>query len=130
MWGDKVRREERPMLGAVGSCARCNRNVHHCRARHTGMQVAIHHPPSTSTYTSLMERLRVWYKGAASGHDQTLHFALCHAQPFFVGGAGGAGGFLGSLVPIAAWLNPLLTTGYAVEVSNFFNIQPWGELPY
>ncbi len=45
--------------------------------------------------------------------------------PFFVGG-GGAGGFLGSLVPIAAWLNPHLTTGYAVEVSKSFNIQPRG----
>ncbi len=44
--------------------------------------------------------------------------------PFFVGG--GAGGFLGSLVPIAAWLKPHLTTGYAVEVSKFFNIQPYG----
>jgi hypothetical protein len=51
---------------------------------------------------------------------QALH------APFFVGGGGGAGGFLGSLVPIAAWLNPHLTTGYAVEVSKFFNIQPWG----
>jgi hypothetical protein len=29
-------------------------------------------------------------------------------------------------VPIAAWLNPHLTTGYAVEVSKFFNIQPRG----
>ncbi len=29
-------------------------------------------------------------------------------------------------MPIAAWLNPHLTTGYAVEVSKFFNIQPWG----
>ncbi len=36
------------------------------------------------------------------------------------------GGFLGSLVPIAAWLNPHSTTGYAVEVSKFFNIQPRG----
>jgi hypothetical protein len=36
------------------------------------------------------------------------------------------GGFLGSLVPIAAWLNPLLTTGYAVEISKYFNIQPRG----
>jgi hypothetical protein len=36
------------------------------------------------------------------------------------------GGFLGSYVPIAAWLNPLLTTGYAVEVSKSFNIQPRG----
>ncbi len=41
-------------------------------------------------------------------------------------GSGGAGGFLGSLVPIAAWLNPQSTTGYAVEVSKFFNIQPRG----
>jgi hypothetical protein len=44
--------------------------------------------------------------------------------PFFAGGP--AGGFLGSLVPMAAWLNPLLTTGYAVEVSKYFNIQPRG----
>ncbi len=29
-------------------------------------------------------------------------------------------------VPIAAWLNPHLTTGYAVEISKYFNIQPWG----
>ncbi len=43
---------------------------------------------------------------------------------FFVGSR--AGGFLGSLVPIATWLNPHLTTGYAVEVSKFFNIQPRG----
>ncbi len=39
---------------------------------------------------------------------------------------GGHGGFLGSLVPIAAWLNPHLTTGYAVEISKYFNIQPRG----
>jgi hypothetical protein len=44
--------------------------------------------------------------------------------PFFAGNA--AGGFLGSLVPIAAWLNPHLTTGYAVEVSKYLNIQPRG----
>jgi hypothetical protein len=44
--------------------------------------------------------------------------------PFFVGG--GAGGLMGSLVPMAAWLNPHLTTGYAVEISKFFDIQPWG----
>ena len=43
-----------------------------------------------------------------------------------MGGGGAAGGFAGSLVPIAAWLNPQLTTGYAVEVSKFFNIQPRG----
>jgi hypothetical protein len=43
---------------------------------------------------------------------------------FFVGGR--VGGFAGSLVPIAAWLNPHLTTGYAVEVSKFFHIQPRG----
>jgi hypothetical protein len=42
--------------------------------------------------------------------------------PFFVGRS--AGGFVRSLVPSAAWLNPHLTTGYAVEVSKFFNIQP------
>jgi hypothetical protein len=41
--------------------------------------------------------------------------------PFFVGG--NAGGFAGSLVPIATWLNPHSTTGLAVEVSKFFNIQ-------
>jgi hypothetical protein len=29
-------------------------------------------------------------------------------------------------VPIAAWLNPHSTTGCAVEVSKFFNIQPFG----
>jgi hypothetical protein len=29
-------------------------------------------------------------------------------------------------VPIAAWLNPHLTTGFAVEVSKFFNVQPLG----
>ncbi len=29
-------------------------------------------------------------------------------------------------MPIAAWLNPHLTTGFAVEVSKFFNIQPYG----
>jgi hypothetical protein len=29
-------------------------------------------------------------------------------------------------VPIAAWLNPHSTTGYAVEVSKHFNILPWG----
>jgi hypothetical protein len=45
--------------------------------------------------------------------------------PFFPG-HGIHGGFLRSLVPIAAWLNPHLTTGYAVEVSKFFNIQPLG----
>jgi hypothetical protein len=45
--------------------------------------------------------------------------------PFFPG-HGIHGGFLRSLVPIAAWLNPLLTTGYAVEVSKYFNIQPLG----
>ncbi len=45
--------------------------------------------------------------------------------PFFVGGR--AGGFHASLVPIAAWLNPHLTTGYAVEVSKFFVIRPWGR---
>ncbi len=45
--------------------------------------------------------------------------------PFFPG-HGIHGGFLCSPVPIAAWLNPLLTTGYAVEVSKFFNIQPRG----
>jgi hypothetical protein len=33
---------------------------------------------------------------------------------------------MGSLVRMAAWLNPHLTTGYAVEVSKFFNIQPIG----
>jgi hypothetical protein len=33
---------------------------------------------------------------------------------------------LGSMVPIAAWLNPLLITGYAVEVSKNFHIQPRG----
>jgi hypothetical protein len=43
--------------------------------------------------------------------------------PFFVGGGRGAGGFAGSMVPIAAWLNPHLTTGYAVEISKFCNIQ-------
>jgi hypothetical protein len=47
-----------------------------------------------------------------------------HNAPFFVGGR--AGGFLGSLVPIATWLNPHSTTGLAVEVSKFFNIQPRG----
>jgi hypothetical protein len=41
---------------------------------------------------------------------------------------GGAGGFLGSLVPLATWLNPHSTTGCAVEVSKFFNIQFWGQL--
>jgi hypothetical protein len=41
-------------------------------------------------------------------------------------GLGIHGGLLGSLVPIAAWLNPLLTTGYAVEISKYFNIQPRG----
>jgi hypothetical protein len=35
--------------------------------------------------------------------------------PFFVGGGGGAGGFAGSQVPMAAWLNP--------HSSEFFNIQ-------
>ncbi len=45
--------------------------------------------------------------------------------PFFPG-AGIHGGFLRSLVPIAAWLNPLLTTGYAVEISKYFNMQPRG----
>jgi hypothetical protein len=45
--------------------------------------------------------------------------------PFFPV-AGIHGGFLRSNVPIAAWLNPLLTTGYAVEVSKYFNIQPRG----
>ncbi len=34
-----------------------------------------------------------------------------------------AGGFVGSLVPMAAWLNPHSTTGLAVQVSKFFNIQ-------
>jgi hypothetical protein len=58
--------------------------------------------------------MRLWSLAAA------LH------GPFFVGGAGGAGGFLGSLLPVAALLNPHLTTGYAVEVSKFFNIQPYG----
>ncbi len=29
-------------------------------------------------------------------------------------------------MPIAAWLNPHSTTGYAVEISKFFNIQPLG----
>jgi hypothetical protein len=50
-------------------------------------------------------------------------WSLSGAQdgPFCVGG--GAGGFLGSLVPIAAWLNPHSTTGLAIEVSKFFNIQ-------
>ncbi len=33
------------------------------------------------------------------------------------------GGFLGSLVPIATWLNPHSTTGLAIEVSKFFYIQ-------
>jgi hypothetical protein len=45
--------------------------------------------------------------------------------PFFPG-HGIHGGFLGSFVPIAAWLNPHSTTGFAVEVSKFFNIQPYG----
>ncbi len=29
-------------------------------------------------------------------------------------------------MPIATWLNPHSTTGCAVEVSKFFNIQPYG----
>ncbi len=41
---------------------------------------------------------------------------------------GGAGGFLGSLVPIATWLNPHSTTGLAVEVSKFVNIQYRGTV--
>jgi hypothetical protein len=46
---------------------------------------------------------------------------------FYVGGGGGAPcGLIGSCVPIAAWLNPHLTTGYAVEMSKYFNIQPRG----
>jgi hypothetical protein len=45
--------------------------------------------------------------------------------PFFPG-VGIPGGFLSSPVPIAAWLNPHLTTGYAVEISKFFNIQSFG----
>jgi hypothetical protein len=48
---------------------------------------------------------------------------------FFVGSGGTSsaqGGYAGSPVPIAAWLNPHLTSGYAVEVSKFFNIQPFG----
>jgi hypothetical protein len=48
-------------------------------------------------------------------------FAGALHAPLFVGG--GAGGFAGSLVPMAAWLNPHSTTGCAVEVSKFFNIQ-------
>jgi hypothetical protein len=56
--------------------------------------------------------MRLWSLAGAMG------------APFFAGIA--AGGFLGSLVPIAAWLNPHSTTGYAVEVSKFFNIQPLG----
>jgi hypothetical protein len=35
-------------------------------------------------------------------------------------------GFLGSLVPIAACLNPVSTTGCAVQISKYFNIQPLG----
>jgi hypothetical protein len=34
---------------------------------------------------------------------------------------------MGSLVPMAAWLNPHSTTGLAVEVSKFFNIQCGGS---
>jgi hypothetical protein len=45
--------------------------------------------------------------------------------PFFAGGA--ARGYAGSFSPIAAWLNPHSTTGFAVEVSKHFNIQPWGQ---
>jgi hypothetical protein len=45
--------------------------------------------------------------------------------PFFVGTR--VGGFLGSLVPIATWLNPHSTTGLAIEVSKFFNIQFFGR---
>jgi hypothetical protein len=53
-------------------------------------------------------------------------WSLAGAQDgtFFAGAS--AGGLMGSLVPIAAWLNPQSTTGYAVEVSKFFNIQPYG----
>jgi hypothetical protein len=43
------------------------------------------------------------------------------------GARGGAGRYIGSHVPIAAWLNPHLTTGYAAEVSKHLNIQPYGE---
>jgi hypothetical protein len=38
--------------------------------------------------------------------------------------------FLGSLVPIATWLNPHSTTGLAIEVSKFFNIQFNGNGSY
>jgi hypothetical protein len=54
-------------------------------------------------------------------------WSLAGAQgaPFFVGGR--AGGLLGSHVPIATWLNPHSTTGLAIEISKFFNIQFWGR---
>jgi hypothetical protein len=65
------------------------------------------HTSHTHTYTSRMER-----KWSIAGTKDGR---------FFVGGR--VGGFLGSYVPIATWLNPHLTTGYAVEVSKFFNIQ-------
>jgi hypothetical protein len=58
---------------------------------------------------NLIMAMRLWSLAGAQG------------APFLVGG------LLGSLVPIAAWLNPLLTTGYAVEVSKFFNIQYRGK---
>jgi hypothetical protein len=49
-------------------------------------------------------------------------WSLAGAQdgPLYAGGF--VGGFAGSLVPIATWLNPHSTTGLAVEVSKFFNM--------
>jgi hypothetical protein len=31
------------------------------------------------------------------------------------------------MVPMAAWLHPHLTTDYAVEISKYFNVQPFGR---
>ncbi len=51
-------------------------------------------------------------------YPHTAVFPHTHPQPR---------GFVGSLVPIATWLNPHSTTGLAVEVSKFFNIQYRGR---
>jgi hypothetical protein len=65
------------------------------------------------------------FEATFEGCDFNLIFAMRLWSPPFFPGAGMHGGFL-SPVPIAAWLNPLLTTGYAVEISKYFNIQPRG----
>jgi hypothetical protein len=81
-------------------------------------------PPARPSWA----QLQLTFEGCDFNYIMAMRlWSLAGAQgaPFFPGG-GGAGGFVKSLVPIAAWLNPHSTTGYAVEVSKFFNIQPRG----